>query len=260
MRLLSARRAALMIAALGAATTADAQLVNLGPGSFTPLASVITFSEAGHPLGQTNPVYTFLAVPGLGDVTVSFAGAFVGQTVTGGFPATLTGSPTGPLSLAPGTTTNIVNDAAVSTAPVLSGAPLFNGPIAVLFSTPVAAVGLSGGFFNAIGGTTITAFDATGAALGSIVNSALGVEFYGLADASGANVISGIAFYITGPEPAGFGIDNLTFGAAEVVPELPDPQVVPVPAAVWGGMALLGAMGVTKRLRRRSELASDIDA
>ena len=194
-------------------TGAQAALVDLGPGSFTPAATVITFSEQA--LGTINPSYT-LAAGSLGNVTVDFAASFVGQTITGGSVRTLTGSPTGPLTLGAGNTF-ITNDGAAPTSPVLSGDPIFNGPISVLFSVPVAAVGLSGGFFDAIGGTTITAFDANGNTLGSITNTQTGIEFYGLADSGGAAVIKGISFYITGNEPAGFGIDNLTFGGAEVV-------------------------------------------
>lgn len=194
-------------------TGAQAALVDLGPGSFTPAATVITFSEQA--LGTVNPSYS-LAAGSLGTVNVDFAGSFVGQTITGGGVRTLTGSPTGPLTLGAGNTF-ITSDGAAPTSPVLSGDPTFNGPISVLFSVPVAAVGLSGGFFDAIGGTTITAFDADGNTLGSITNTQTGIEFYGLADSGGAAVIKGISFYITGNEPAGFGIDNLTFGGAEVV-------------------------------------------
>src|SRR5690606_7449869 len=121
--------------------------------------------------------------------TVSFAGAFTGQTVTGGGVRTLTGDPTGPLSLNTEEQTRIANDGANPTSPVLSGTPTFNGPIAILFSQPVAGVGLTGGFFNAIGGTSIAAFGSNGQFLGSIVNSELGIEFYGLRTASGANEI-----------------------------------------------------------------------
>jgi hypothetical protein len=83
-------------------------------------------------------------------------------------------------------------------------------------------VGLKGGYFDALGATTIQAYGVNGNILGSIVNSSLGFQFYGLADSSGNNVIAGISFFITGNEPAGFEIDNLTFGAKEVVTGLPD--------------------------------------
>ncbi len=230
MRWNSVLAAAAGIGLLASAGTAEAALINLGPGSFTPAATVITFSEPGYALGTVDPVYTF------GSQVVSFGESFVGQTVTGGFPSTITGSPTGPLTLVTNGNTSIVNDGAAPTSPVLSGTPTFNGPISIHFSTPVAAVGLSGGFFNAIGGTTIEAFDVNGVSLGSIVNSALGIEFYGLFDSSGSN-IAGVSFYITGSEPAGFGIDNVTFGDATVVTGVPEP----ISLALLGvGLAGLG--------------------
>lgn len=221
-------------------TGAQAALVDLGPGSFTPAATVITFSEQA--LGTVNPSYS-LAAGSLGTVNVDFAGSFVGQTITGGGVRTLTGSPTGPLTLGAGNTF-ITSDGAAPTSPVLSGDPTFNGPISVLFSVPVAAVGLSGGFFDAIGGTTITAFDADGNTLGSITNTQTGIEFYGLADSGGAAVIKGISFYITGNEPAGFGIDNLTFGGAEVV-------VGRVPDTGSTLLLFSAVLGVFAALRRR---------
>src|SRR4026208_2422182 len=68
------------------------------PAAFAPLGRGITFEEV--PLGTVNPSFTFPSVPTLGDVTVSFAGNFVGQTAGGGFPVTLTDhTPTGPLAL-----------------------------------------------------------------------------------------------------------------------------------------------------------------
>lgn len=221
------------VAAIGASTiiasgAANAALVNLGPGSFTAAASVITFSE--QPFGTVDPVYS------VGGNTISFGTNFVGQSVTAGSPRTLTGSPTGgSLSLVQDGGTRIVGDGSNPTSPVLSGSPTFNGPISFLFSTPVAAVGLDGGYFNAIGGTTIEAFDVNGASLGSIVNSALGIEFYGLFDTSGSN-IAGVSFYITGNEPAGFAIDNLTFGNANVVRHVPEPASLALVGLGIGGL------------------------
>lgn len=230
--------------ALLAATSASAQLVRLGPGAFTPAATTITFSE--QPLNTINPVYTFSGVPDLGNVTVSFAGAFNGQTVTGGFPLTLSGNPTNPLSLNTTVQTFITTDGANPTSPILSGTPTYNGPIVMFFSTPVAAVALDGGYFNAIGATSITGYDALGNVLGTFTNSALGIENYGFADASGNNVISDLAFYITGDEPAGFAIDNVQFGSASVVVI---PGVAPEPGTIV--LFATGLIGIAAAARRR---------
>ena len=235
----SVRFAALALGLTFGLSSAQAVLVNLGPGSFTPAATVITFSEFA--VNTINPVYS-LPAGSLGTVGVTFAGSFVGQTITGGGVKTLTGSPTGPLTLGAGDTF-ITTDGANPTSPVLSGTPLYNGPISVLFSVPVSAVGLSGGYFDAINSTSITAFDSNGAALGTITNSKTGIEFYGLADSSGAAVIKGISFYITGNEPAGFVIDNLTFGGAEVVVgRVPDAG-----STLLFFSAVLGAMAAFRR-------------
>lgn len=227
------------VGAVALASAAQAALINLGPGSFTPAASVITFSEPGRSVGDTDPVY---AIAGN---TVSFGEYFLGQTVVGGGVRTLTGSPTTPLSLVQNGNAFITTDGANPTSPVLSGTPRFNGPISFTFATPVAAVGLSGGYFDAIGATTIEAFDSAGLSLGSIVNSAIGVEFYGLFDSSGSN-ISGVSFYITGSEPAGFAIDNVTFGDADVVVTAPEPATL----AAFG--AMLAGLGLSRRARRQA--------
>jgi hypothetical protein len=221
-----------------------AGLVNLGPGSFTPLASQITFSE--QPLNTPNPVYNFIGLPDLGNVTVNFGGNFVGQTAGGGFPITLTDhTPTPGVALAldgAAPQTFITNDASNPTSPVLSGTPTFNGPVSVLFSQPVAGVGLDGGYFNAIGATTIEAYDSLGNVLGSIVNSQLAIEFFGLADSTGQNVIAGISFFITGSEPAGFAIDNLTFGAKGAINLVPEPATL-----LLFGLGLTALAGASRR-------------
>ena len=230
------RAIVILVALLALGATLDAALQNLGPGAFTPAATQITFSEAGRSVGDANPVYTFQNISGLGNVTVSFGGSFVGQTLTGTTVVTLANSkPSAPLRLAADSPTNIVTDSSNPTSPVLSGTPRFNGPVSVLFSVPVAAVGLEGGYFNAIGGTSIEAYDAQGNVLGRVTNTQLGIEFYGLKDSSGQNVIKGISFFITGNEPAGFAIDNLTFGALE---QLTGPKITSIsPSTITAGAA-----------------------
>lgn len=223
------------------ATSADAQLVRIGAGSFTPAATTITFSE--YALGTVNPVYNYSSIAGIGALTVSFAGAFTGQTVTGSTVRTLSGNPTGPLSLNTAEQTSIVGDQSNPTSPVLSGSPRFNGPIVMLFSAPVAFVALDGGFFNAVNGTSITGYSADGTSLGSFTNSVTGIETYGFATSDGSNSISGLAFYITGNEPFGFAIDNVRFGTAR--------ELVPVPEPASLGLLALGATGLVA-LRRRA--------
>ena len=64
---------------MGGAGFSHALLVDLGPGSFIPLAPQITFSEFA--LGSVDPSIN-LAAGSLGNVTVSFGGHFVGQAAT----------------------------------------------------------------------------------------------------------------------------------------------------------------------------------
>lgn len=193
-------------------------LFNLGQGSFVPEASTVTFDS--FELGAENPVATF-DLPDLGTVEVSFGTSFVGQSsapLTDGVFTLSDSDPEGPLALdSDADPVFTAEDGSADTNPVLSGTPTFNGPISVLFSEPVAAVGLTGGFFDAVESTSIEAFDTDGNSLGLVRNTQTGFEFFGLATDTEANDIAGISFYITDDEPAGFGIDNLTFGTTEEV-------------------------------------------
>ena len=186
-------------------------------------------------MGTQNPVYNFTGLTGLGDMTVAFGGYFDGQTAGGGYPVTLTDpTPNSPLALSTNNDSKVYTamDGAMPTQPVLSGTPLYNGPISVWFSQAVAGVGLIGGYFDGAHSTSIEAYDATGNSLGIVSNTHLGPEFFGLADSTGANVIKGISFYITGNEPAGFDIDNLTFGAASVIIDPGVDHKVPEPSTM----------------------------
>lgn len=236
------------------ATNARAAMINLGPGSFAPSAPVITFDEV--PLGTVNPTFDFTGVPGPGNVTVSFAGHFVGQAAGAGpiFPQMVTlidHTPTGPLALdpaSPGTVT-ATDSAPGATSPGLSGSPTFNGPISVLFSVPVAGVGLKGGSFDTVNSTTIEAYDGNGAVLGRITNTTTGFELYGIADSGGASVIKGLSLFITGSELIGFQIDDVTFEAGDVV----NPTPVPEPATlVLFGSGLAGLLAVARGRKRGS--------
>jgi hypothetical protein len=231
--------------------TANAAVIKINQSAFTPAAGVITFSEL--PLGTQNPVYTpGLYGGGAGAPTVSFGGRFTGQTVgtppipPGAVPSgVVNGTPTNPLSLDSGSpVTQIVRDVANPTSPVLSGTPTFNGPVSILFSVDIAGVGLDGGFFNAIGGTAITAFTRDGSFLGQVTNEATAIEFLGLVTDDGQNRIAGLQFSLVGPEPAGFAIDNVRFGTAEqvTVPGTP----IPTPALL-PGLIGLGAAALRKR-------------
>ena len=221
------------LATLLTAAPGHTAIVRITEANFTAQAGKITFSE--QPVGTINPHY----VPGDygGSATapsVDFAGFFTGQTL--GTAATcptgaavtgcVNGLPTGTLSLDGNSpSTSIVTDTSNPTSPVLSGSPTFNGPISVLFSVDQVGVGLDGGFFDAIGGTAITAFSRDGSVLGSVMNTQQGIEFLGLATDDGVARIAGLQFSLVGDEPSGFGIDNLRFGSAGQV-IVPEPEAV----------------------------------
>lgn len=80
----------------------------------------------------------------------------------------------------------ITTDGSNPTSPVLSGTPLFQGPITVTFVDPnnpavgalATNVELDAGYFDNLDSVSITYFDMGGNALGSIANSAFGIEHF----------------------------------------------------------------------------------
>jgi PEP-CTERM motif len=247
---------ALSVTSLTICGGAQADVIRITEAEFIAGSGLITFSE--FPLATVNPTYAPVSYGGgAGSPTVTFEGYFTGQSLSA-TPATdcpgaaatacVVGNPSGPLSLdADSPNTSIVNDGANPTSPVLSGSPIFSGPIAALFNVDVAGVGFDAGFFDAIGSTGITAFARNGSLLGTVVNTGTGIEFLGLVTPDGTAQIAGVFLDLVGNEPAGFAIDNLRFGIAGqvTVPSVPEP----------GTLALLGAglagIGIWRRKAAR---------
>jgi hypothetical protein len=253
--------AAFGIASFGTISTSNAAIIKIDESAFNAQAGLITFSEKAS--GTINPVYTASEYGGGASAPiVSFGGTFTGQTVgQAPIPAgavasgVVNGTPTGSLSLLSGSpNTFITNDSANPTSPVLSGTPTFNGPISILFNTDQAGVGLTGGFFDNIGSTAITAFARDGSTLGSVVNTVRGIEFLGLVTGDGSNQIAGLQFSLVGNENAGFAIDNVRFGTAGqiVVPGATDvPEPFTIVGTLMGGAA---ALRMRKRLKVTNKL------
>jgi hypothetical protein len=219
---------------LGAIDAHATTVSQIAQSAFAPGASLITFGEVS--LGTSNPIYTpSLYGGGAGSPTVTFGGYFLGQQPGSTNPSAcppgavvsgcVFGNPTGgTLAIDPTSPATITaTDSAVPTSPILSGLPKYNGSIAILFSTPQAAVGLTAGFFSALAGTAITAYDAHGAVIGSLANDTVGNEFLGLGTNDHSADIGGLLFSLVGAEPAGFDIDNLKFGVGSQVTGVPEP-------------------------------------
>lgn len=232
-------------------------MIRVSEADFVSGSGLITFSEK--PMGTVNPVYAPADYGGAaGSPTVSFGGFLAGQAlgtaVTCPAGAALSGcvvgTPTGPIAFDPASPqTFITSDGAFPTTPTLSGSPLFNGPITLFFDIDVAGVGLDGGYFDAIGGTAITAFDRMGNVLGQVTNSAIGVEFLGLVTDTGTSQIAALQFSLVGNEPAGFNIDNVRFGrqGEVVVPGVPEPGSIALLASGLVGLAVVRRRRISAR-------------
>lgn len=75
---------------------------------------------------------------------------------------------------------------------------------------------VDGGFFDAVGSTSIIAYDKDGNVLFRVLNTAEGIEFLALATDDGSQLIKGVLFSLVADEP-GIAMDNLifTYGCCE---------------------------------------------
>lgn len=201
--------------------------------------------------GTTNPSYA----------GVSFAGFFAGQSVGNcafAFPGALcvSGSPTPDQNLAlsaeSGSTSIVTTDGSnPGGGNVLAGLgskdDYFLGPIAVLFSEDVAAVGFDAGGLNNVGSVALTVYDRKGNILGTATNigtgQGTGLEFFGLATDSGNDEIAGLLLSFRAFETAGYEIDNIRFARAA---DLPGGQA-PEPSSVALIGLALASLGLTRR-------------
>ncbi|MBL1265290.1 RHS repeat-associated core domain-containing protein [Candidatus Methylomicrobium oryzae] len=115
----------------------------------------------------------------------------------------------------------ITADGANPTSPVLAGTPKFFGAVegTFVYSTTGQPVGVSSfsldaGYFDNLNSTKLTWYDASGNILGSQLNAQYGIQTFNV---SGANIVRW-RLENASEEPAGFGVDNLTFVSPPAAP------------------------------------------
>jgi hypothetical protein len=226
------------------------------------LSCVAVLALAGSAFGQITPVpYASLTGTGfegfegfaaasgagvnydavVGNSNVSFAERFAGQTlgVSGDFD-TLSGSPTGPLSLVVGAPDQNLSLLISGGSNVITGLgplgyPSFGavgeGALSFLFDVDQGEFG-----FQLVGGdggsADVSFFRRDGSLISTIAVSGLASAFYGFQRDGGLTDIAGVS--ITNTDGAGIGLDNLRF-------------TIPAP----GSLALLGLGALAAGRRRR---------
>lgn len=106
----------------------------------------------------------------------------------------------------------VTGDGSNPTSPVLSGVPLFQGPIRGRFvipgtTTPTTVFGFSldVGYIDSRNSVEVTYYDAAGATIGSMKAQSLGIDRITVR----AKDIASFSVHTVSDEPAGFAIDNL---------------------------------------------------
>lgn len=212
---MKSHRLALVIAALLVSVPAHADVVN------------IDLSGASSGTSITTP-------------QASFAQTFAGQTVSG---TGLTGSPTGPLTLAPsGTLTVQFFDPGVSAASnsILSQ-PGNQAPLAILFASLADSFSFTMGSSDAGSTIDVRAYGDGGALTGSTqISMGSGYNLYSL---TGLGTFRGLSF-LNNNDPAGVRFQNMSYNSVSSVPPVPEP-------GTWAMMLVgFGAIGFTMRRRR----------
>jgi len=236
-------------------STAEAGTIEVSADQFNAGAHLISFDEQAS--GTINPMFDYSLYGGnVGDSQVNFSGWFLGQSLSltpetdcpgAAATACIVGDPNSGLSLDPNATqTQLIEDIANPTSPVISGSPNFNGGIAILFSIDQYAVGFDAGFFDAIGTTAITAFARDGSLIGSVANSVDGIEFLGLSSGDSSNKIAGVFLDLIANEPGGFAIDNLRFAQNSDDIDMAEPVAVSEPTSLMLFSLVIFGLALTR--------------
>jgi hypothetical protein len=213
----------------------------------------IEFNE----VGWVNPSVTFLDIPDVGDLTVSFGTRFAGQS-PGDMHNSLDDTiPNPPLRLAPSGMVKTMLDLSSPSGVMLGGVQgqaLFTTPLAILFSSAVNYVAFDLGHLDENTSTLIEAFDAQGNSLGVFGGLPAGHNTYSLLEDEGDNLIAGVSIYVPtdGMDWEGFGLNNIQLafdGDTNGGGMIPEPGTL----VIW---SLLGGLAMSSVwLKRRRQLA-----